>query len=362
MHAFLVTVPYVLIEVINFVIANDITDADIYISRSFKNADDVYERLSKADIFKNVYIFDSILLTYPITIKKCIETVKNGWNAVRMIKRNKYSYAYYCNTGWLVNSIFYTGIIKGNKLCEQRFLEHGFGTYIIKYDKKPIILRMLINLMGFRCMDGSMISKLYVYNEKLIKAAQPGVITKMPYIDKNNDKLMKALNYAFDVNESHKEFIGKRIVIMEQGPLKIDFDKEKFWKPILDKIDKRKCIIKAHPRQVGSTLQKSGIDISENNFIPWEVIALNIDVDNLTQISIFSSSCVMPKACCNLEPRVILLYKLLPVDYTLFFGKDIEWIFETVKESYHDKDKFFIPETMEEFDEYCKRYSLLEKN
>ena len=49
----------------------------------------------------------------------------NGKKVVKDMSTRKYDYIYYNNSGWLINSIFYTGALKGNPDCEQHFIEHG---------------------------------------------------------------------------------------------------------------------------------------------------------------------------------------------------------------------------------------------
>ena len=70
MHAFIGTVPFTIIEAINFVIANEIKDADLYVVKVFDGAEKVGERIRGTGVFKNVYILDDVLLTYPITFSK----------------------------------------------------------------------------------------------------------------------------------------------------------------------------------------------------------------------------------------------------------------------------------------------------
>ena len=359
MHAFIVTVPYVLIEVTNFILANEIADADVYITRTFFDAEAVAERLKDTEVFAHVYIMDNVLLTYPITGKKCIEVVKNGKRVVKDLSGRKYDYAYYCNTGWLINSIFYTGFVKGNKYCKHSFLDHGYGTYLTEYSKKPLYLKLFINLMGYKCMDGSMLEALYMFDPDMLKVPHNGELRIMPYIDRNNKKLVNTLNHAFAFDPENNEFNDKDIIILEQGPLKVEFDKESFWTSILNRINHDEAIIKAHPRQNGSTLQQSGISISEMFSIPWEMIALNINIEEKTQMTIFSTSCVMPKINFDLEPTVIMLYKLVPVDYTNFMNKQMDDLLLEIQNKYSDKRKFFIPETIEEFEKYCREHQLV---
>lgn len=350
-HAFVASTPVTLIEAMNFVVTFNIEESDVYITKSFSMAEHVAKRLEETGIFENVFLTEDVLLTYPITIKKCVKTVLNGRKLAREIGERYYDYGYYNNSGWLVNSIFYTGFIKRNKACKQRFIEHGYNTYLNEYGKKPKYLRPLIRLSGFKCMDGSMLEALYMYHPSFLKVHQDGEIREMPCIDKNNKRLIDAINHTFCFDPSDNPFSSKQIIVMEQGPQKVDFDKEKYWKEILKNIPREKAIIKAHPRMKESVLYNFGIDIYKNNSLPWEVIALNTNMENKVQMAMFSGSCLLPKLLCNIESTIILLYKLLPVDYT-FLGKDIDALVTEITKLYEDKDNIFVPESLEELYEF----------
>ena len=148
MHAFIGTVPFTIIEAINFVIANEIRDADLYVVKVFDGAEKVGERIRDTGVFKNVSILDDVLLTYPITFSKCINVVRNGKKVLNLLKKKKYDFCYYNNSGWLINSIFYTGFIKENPNIKNNFLEHTYCSYVTDYAQKPWYLRWLIKMVG----------------------------------------------------------------------------------------------------------------------------------------------------------------------------------------------------------------------
>lgn len=353
-HAFITSVPVTLIEAIHFAYTYDL-DADVYITKSFNDAENIAERLKETNIFKNVYLTENVLMEYPITIEQCLKIVKYGRNLVRELKDRHYDYGYYNNSGWLINSIFYTGFLKGNKECVQRFIEHGYNTLMNSYGDKPAYMRALVNLFGFKCMDGSMLEALYLFEPDLLQVKQDGELRRMPKMNGADPKFKEIVNTAFDYNPETNEFSDKSLIIMEQGPQKVEFDKEKFWEDILESIDISNAIIKPHPRQKESSLAKFGIPVSKNHTMPWEVIAMNTDMDNKTQLSMFCSSCLLPKYAFDMESRVVLLYKLLPVDYT-FLGKDILKFSNGVEELYEDKNKFFVPNDLNEFKNYMKAF------
>ena len=357
MRAFIGTVPFTIIEAVHFVIANNYDDADLYMVKVFDGADDVYKRIKETGVFQNVYLIEDVLLTYPITIKKCINTVKNGRKFLREASNRIYDEVYYNNSGWLINSIFYTAFYKANKNIKNKFLEHGFNSYTTVYSDKPLYLRMLINLVGLKCMDGTMLDEIHMFHPELMHMKHYGKIVKMVPLDRKNQRLVESLNHIFDYHREDDEFVNKSIIIMEQGPQKFTFDKEGFWTRVLKNIDKSKSIIKPHPRQKNSTLGDNGIKISNNHTLPWEIEILNIDIENKTQMTIFSGACVSPKLIFDEEPTVIFLYKILPIEDKVW-GESFINFANQLGETYRDKEKFFVPETYEEYEKYCNKHGL----
>ena len=105
MHAFIGTVPFTILEAVHFVIANNIQDADLYVVKVFNDAASVGKRLEQTGVFRNIFIVDDVLLTYPITLKKCIKVLKNSRILLEMLAEKQYEAVYYNNSGWLINSM-----------------------------------------------------------------------------------------------------------------------------------------------------------------------------------------------------------------------------------------------------------------
>ena len=79
MRAFIGTVPFTIIEAINYVVSNEIQDADLYLVKVFADAEKVGKQVEETGVFQNVYIVEDVLLTYPITVKKCMNTELKLW-------------------------------------------------------------------------------------------------------------------------------------------------------------------------------------------------------------------------------------------------------------------------------------------
>lgn len=357
MRAFIGTVPFTIIEAINYVVSNEVQDADLYLVKVFADAEKVGKQIEETGVFQNVYIVEDVLLTYPITVKKCMNVVKNGKNIIRALEKKKYDYCYYNNSGWLINSIFYTGVLKNNPDVKNIFLEHGYISYIRRYDQRPWQVGMLVKMAGLKCMDGTMLDEIHMFEPELNCVEQNGKIIKMKKFDKYNIRLKEALNKSFHYDTENNEYKDKRVIIMEQGPLKVEFDKAAFWNPILEILDLKQVIIKAHPRQKNSDFNGRGIAISRNHTLPWEIETLNHNMNDKVQITIFSGACTSSKMLFGDEPTVIFLYKLLPVDYS-FLGTELVQFADKVGELYQDRSKYFIPETLGEFKEYCQKIGI----
>ena len=129
------------------------------------------------------------------------------------------------------------------------------------------------------------------------------------------------------------------------------------WKQVGNYIDKCSAIVKSHPRQKESALRELGYDMYERYTIPWEVLTFNQDMSEKTLFCIFSTSCVNPKVMFDEEPRIVLLYKLIGIDYS-FFGRGMINYVEGVRNLYRDESRFFIPNSWDELGEYCEKYKL----
>ena len=354
MKAFIATVPFTIIEAVNYVVSENIDDADIYLVNVFNDAREIYENIKKTDVFKNAYFVEDVLLTYPITLKKCFKVIKNGRKFIRDNKKRKYDAVYYNNSGWLINSVFYTAFRKGNKNLENNFIEHGFYSYTNDYSQKPWYMRHLVHLFGMRCMDGSMLDNLYMFHPEIMSMPTSANICKMKKMDKTNKRLVNSLNTIFGYSPEQDEFSEKKIIIMEQGPQKYEFDKDGFWNRILKMIDKDNAIVKAHPRQKQSSLIDKGVAVCTNHTVPWEIELLNMDINDKVQMTIFSGSCISPKLLFDEEPTVIFLYKIAPIDQSVW-GEGVTAFADSLGEMYRDKSKYFVPNSWEEFDAYLKK-------
>ncbi|MBE5917161.1 MAG: hypothetical protein E7273_10020 [Pseudobutyrivibrio ruminis] len=358
MDAYIASVPIHLLYAMHMIKQKGIRDCDLYYVPTSNNADELLRAVKETGIFHDVIMLPNINIEYPITIAQCIKIAINRFGARKELKKKYYDTVYYNTDGWLLNSIIFSSL--NNKCAKNIFVENGINPYLTPYDSKEWYLRLFINCQFMTCMDGRFIDERYVFEPSLISVAQSGEIHKINKLNRSDNEVKEHINQIFGYDEKLDSFKDKKIIIMEQGPRKEPIDMIGLWKKVSNYIDKESAIVKSHPRQKESALRELGFDLYERYTIPWEVLTFNQDMSEKTLFCIFSTSCVNPKVMFDEEPRIVLLYKLIGIDYS-FFGRGMINYVEGVRDLYRDKSKFFIPDSWDELEDYSKKYNLSKK-
>lgn len=357
MDAFFATIPTHFLYIYQMIKQNKITNCDLYYTDITGDAKDIVENVKELGIFNNVYLLPNISIEYPITVKRCLDiSIKK--NAVKKLLKDKsYENVYYNVDGWLYNSIIFSGLKRKGKTFKNIFVENGVNPYITPYDGKEWYLRFFIHANFLTCMDGRFVDERYVFEPDAMQVHQSGNIKSISKIDMTDERYKAAINDTFKYDSECDSFKGKDIIIMEQAPRREPINMVALWENVSQSIDKNRAIIKSHPRQADSELRKLGVDVYGRFMIPWEALMLNEDMSSKTLLSIFSTACITPKLMFDEEPRVIMLYKLMGRDFS-FFGERMVQFVQDIGNRYRDKSKFFVPDSWDEFREYCEKYAL----
>ena len=353
MNAYIASVPLHLLEAAQMIKQCHIQDCDLYYVPTSNHVGDLLEAVKRAGLFRTVTMLPNINIEYPITVQQCAKISANRFKVRKILKDKHYDTVYYNTDGWLLNSIIYSSL--PNRRSKNIFVENGVLPYIVPYDGKEWYLRLYIHCNLMPCMDGRYIDERYLFAPSLVSVPQRGEIRQIEKIDRTDPVLKRQINTIFGYDPREDAFSGKKIIIMEQGPRREPIDMYGLWEKVGRYIRKEDAIVKSHPRQKESALKKLGYAMYERYEIPWEVLTFNQDMNDKTLFTIFSTSCVNPKLMFDAEPRVILLYKLIGMDYS-FFGEGMIRFVQGVRELYRDKDKFFVPESWEALEDYCRTY------
>lgn len=353
MVAFFASMSMHLIIDINFVIQMGIKDAELYIIPVSRNANEMVEGAKKTGLFKSVTLLPDICVSHPVTASQMIKVAYRRFIVSKILKRKEYSAVYYNLDGLYANSIIYNALKKKNRGAKHIMLEHGHGPYMRSYDKKPWYLRLVIHMMGMACMDSRYVDAWYISRPNAMCVEQNGQILQMPAYDLTNVDFQKCIEEIFPITAPVKQLEGKKYVLLEQGPMGGDFNPADIMSEVVGLLDKDKTLLKIHPRQRRSAASLEGVEMWKDNAIPLEIIALQANLDDKVLFSICSASCLIPKLLFDMDPRVILLYKLIDSDIG-FLGEKIFEFIEKVRFLYSDSSRFFIPESFEELRKYLE--------
>lgn len=216
----------------------------------------------------------------------------------------------------------------------------------------------------FHLVTGKSIKKIkqywYLYSPELYRKLNPDSdvqIEKIPYIwDKPEMQTMA--KDIFGVTES--ELQTNDVVLLDTVHNEVFQDAGEqeisiIYEKIFTCFGKEKVLIKRHPRDTFTGYE--GCKYSTQTSAPFEVLAMDVDMNQKLLIGFGSTSFVTSKIMKDEEPYVLLLYKLVNKNNKKISGSEnrSDRYYHAVKEMYRNPEKFMIPETMEELDECLQK-------
>lgn len=309
---FLCNTPYQLLTAINIRIREfSRSDADLIITDHIGEFEKLISGCRNSKLFKNCYIMNVkkynwknykyfLSLNYHHNLLKELLPYKNF-----CIDKNVYSHYLFSNIGG-VAPILGNYLRIRNKFMKFELFEDGFSTYTSSW-LKHIKNKKLFNI--FVKTSVGLVNRLFVYNPELMSKNSHLKIKKLKKID---ETLLKILNIVFDFGQCCDKYKEKYIFFEEcfftDGR---NIDDCNIINSLSGFIDKNQLIIKVHPRNPVNRFVKMGYKTNQDTFIPWEVIALNIDLSEKIMITISSSSPITASYNINKKAKAnILLYDM----------------------------------------------------
>ena len=313
------------------------------------------KKLSETRIFRNVHLIN-VKTRYYIgeenRFNKLSKSFKKIFNAVfsraiiRYLPNKDVIYQNVFISGPdLVTQLIYYHFHKINRQVSLNLFEEGIYTYYV-FGRKPHKTRWLISWILFHRYFWNDITTVYVYHKELVdNTAKKDVIIKQipkPIIDKPND-VLDVLN-GFFVNDVIPSTFDKRFIFLDTSFLNEEYERrqKEIVSLIKNIVGNDNLLIKLHPR---SDMYKYGDlknVVKTRNTL--EMIGLKVDFTNSVFLSIYSSAAFGMKLMFDIEPFVILLYKL---DETIRKEYSTFGIAEKIMQLYKS-EKFFMPENSDE--------------
>lgn len=273
--------------------------ADIIVSDHMNNYQTICDNLNKTGVFDKAYSVDTkeyVLLEflgYKEQLKQCADLLSGDRALERFVSLNgEYDELYVSNFDRFIDVLFNT-LIKKNSDLKFNLFEDGISTYC-RYTqnryKRKMSARVLKRLIGIKVMNGSL-SSCYVFNPKLMDWKPCENIIEIPKIDEKDTDFLEKINMVFGYEQLEDTYEEKYIFFEESFYADTGYMEDvELVNKIADEVGKENLLIKIHPRNPENRFEKLGYKTNKNTAIPWEVIAMNIDISNKKLLTIGSAS------------------------------------------------------------------------
>ena len=334
--------------------------ADLYIDPDFDNACNYAERIRELNIFCNVIVIDSksIYSKFFTTDKGLLYKIQTALSYLKvdeiakkvLLENIRYKNMFVSSSGYFPRIVHFY-YIKNDISTEIIYFDDGIGSYIENHAIKTVLPERLIRRILFGKRATVFSQNSFLFSPDLFHLINEHAQLSVSAIPKiwEKDQYRKLLNTIFSVSENFQ--ISEEVIILDQPKYEIvnnsDIDSLiELYRLLTDFCDVKNIIIKQHPRCKDKTID--GFNYFKDTGIPFECICMNIDMDKKILITYESTSVVTPKLLFNQEPVVILLYKLIKAKAGGYNTTFEDAFFSKVKKTYSNKQKFYIPQNIED--------------
>lgn len=341
--AFLIDSPIQLYNAIQYILSNGLKGkTDAFIQAKFRNEQILITALKENTIFRNIYILSQdkngllkhfgILcgLLFPKVYLYIVHRL-NFWT----IRYNKIFIAFATKT--------FDFIIAASNCKQIIGFEDGIGSYLgdpfrDNYRHRYLVLRQMLG-------HDYQVPIVYLNNPALysgVKARMAENITR-GIASGDAELLYKIFQY-----KRSNLYLKNRMVYLNQPITHINryYEDEGKILSILKESAGTNFILRLHPGEKKVQLYKDyNIDTDGNM---WEILCKEDISDEHILVGYFSTAQFMPKFISDSEPYLIFTFELYQKPKSNIYNNYLE-LMETVRKSYRNKSKIFIPKTIEEY-------------
>lgn len=330
-------------------------DSDLIIIRESLVASCNMDELKNSGIFSNIYIWSELqeymtnekvqdfrdAIFYNLRRLKCMISVQKIWKYIPN-RLKKYNYIFLGYSDFISQCIYFWFKKAGSKLA---LFDEGTFTYGCLLAKEPI-LKKIGNKLLYRSNLFENLEIVYVRQPAKMQLGKYSNI-EIKKIDSNLDnELNSKILKIYCANEKMTKLLNKPIIVFDQNME--TKEARQMQKNIVDacceNINCEDVVIKIHPASRNNNYSEKYGQYTDK--VPFEVLMNTYSMERKILISVFSSACFSPKLLMDQEPYVILTYKIMRPYFK--FDESFLNIIDKVKSDYREKNKIFIPESMDE--------------
>ena len=290
--------------------------ADLLVHDRLRGYERVKENVEKLDVFENVIVQPNHYKKNKFG--KFVRIFKEYRFATSFFKNKKYDEMYFANFGFSSQRIYDT-LSRGKKRCKLNYFEDGILSYSSKVEyfyqrlKDNGLLKGNHETFLIKNHIYGAIDKFCVFTPELLEwNPKAKEIFRIDTIDKSDDEFKGIINTIFDYDRL-EDIYDKKYIFFEESYFQDTgyMEDVKLIDELAETVGKENLMIKIHPRNQTNRFKKRGYKTNENTVIPWEVLALNLDLDDKVLLTIASSSIINPVAMFGCQAKSYSLINCL---------------------------------------------------
>lgn len=315
------------------------------------NLSNLYSKVNESNVFNNTYVYHTRHDTDQSAFGKfrrafrSISLVKNTSNALPN-REIKYSMIFISGPSSSVNGVYYH-LKKMNNSIKLFLYEEGIYEYYM-FNNKYLIRRLYSQFIYHRYyLDDA--EGVYVYSPKLLTGdTKNKKIIAISPISFNDTNFVCAINSIFSIEVGLLSVLKNiKYLYMDQAFPSREENEQQYQivQRIAEIVGKDNIGIKLHPNSLAKKYKEYS-DLCIKTNMAMEVIELNLQLRELTLLTICSSSVFNFKLLFDVNPRIILLYKMFK---SVTIGKNIFKFVEVFQKDYSGGE-VYSPTTIEELE------------
>ncbi|MFR5876145.1 MAG: polysialyltransferase family glycosyltransferase [Eubacterium sp.] len=209
---------------------------------------------------------------------------------------------------------------RNNKSLILNYYEDGTASYTKRLSwyyelfKKPSGIKNISHNNIFKKYTiYSNFNEFCVFAPKLLEWYPEGSkVTEIDKIDITDNIFKKIINYIFDYDNLEDKYEEKYIFFEESFYADTGYMEDvNLIEKLADIVGKENLLIKIHPRNPENRFAKMGYKTNVNTAIPWEIIAMNIDLTDKKIIAVASTSIINPIQVLGIDANAYSLIRCL---------------------------------------------------
>lgn len=298
-------------------------NSDIIISDHMNGYDLIAESIKKTGLFKTVYTVKSKHFVfgsyeYSSQLQKFFYRTFPKKELYKFIKlKTKYDSFYFSNLDEFSELIYDVLKRRNNKMkvniytdgisTQSKLFEGYYNDTDIPKTKK---YKFFALISGKKYIYGN-INKFLVFEPDLMEWDPKCKVVKINPVSKD-ETFLNIVNQVFEYENIEDEYNEKYIFFEESFYADSGYMEDvELIEKLAEIVGKENLLIKIHPRNPKNRFKELGYKTNKNTSVPWEVIAMNIDLSDKKLISIASSSILNPKQVLGINTQAYSLINCL---------------------------------------------------